>query len=151
MLRYLNQIEGADPGSLRLAYYNSDFSKSEGGVYVSDSSTSCSYPGLTQDRTETLSALSMAATESFKTGHDANIRGRENSFAGSIEKEKLEIEQREHETVASEAAPTAEEIEFKKAERKVVAKLDSVRIPMFTSPILLVQLGRPQTCPLHAS
>jgi hypothetical protein len=150
VLRYLNQIKGADPGSLQLAYYNPDFSRSESGVTVSNSSTSCSYPGLTQDRTETLSALSMAATESFKTGHDANTRDRENSFAGSIEKEKLEIEQREHETVASEAAPPAEEIEFKKAERKVVAKLDSVRIPMSTSPVLLVQLGRPQTCPLHA-
>lgn len=45
--------------------------------------------------------------------------------AASLEKEKIEVEQREHDT---ETAPTAEDIEFKKQERKVVAKLDLVRL-----------------------
>jgi hypothetical protein len=40
------------------------------------------------------------------------------------EKEKIEIEQREH----NESTPTAEEIEFRKQERKVVTKLDLVRL-----------------------
>ena len=69
----------------------------------------------------------MADKEPPRAGSNEQPRDRENSFAGSLEKEKLQIEQREHDTTASEAAPTADEVEFRKAERKVVAKLDLVR------------------------
>ena len=56
---------------------------------------------------------------------------RDPSVSASLEKEKIEVEQRENEI---ESAPTAEEIEFKKQERKVVAKLDLVR-PYLPSPV----------------
>lgn len=54
----------------------------------------------------------------------ANEPTRDASVSASLEKEKIEVEQREND---NETALTAEEIEFKKQERKVVAKLDLVR------------------------
>lgn len=73
---------------------------------------------------------------------------REPSVTASLDKEKIEVEQRERET---ETAPTAEDIEFRKAERKVVAKLDLVRflslsLSLLTCPSLstyLVCLSNP--------
>lgn len=70
---------------------------------------------------------------------------REHSVSAvSLEKEKIEVEQREHD---AETAPSAEDLEFKKQERKVVAKLDLVRkIPSF--PLSLPLLLCPPLAPL---
>ncbi|ETN37578.1 uncharacterized protein HMPREF1541_07200 [Cyphellophora europaea CBS 101466] len=59
---------------------------------------------------------------------------RQPSLSTSIDKEKISIEQREHDTEATATTTTtAEDIAFKKAERKVVAKLD-----LYVCPILIL-------------
>jgi sugar phosphate permease len=58
---------------------------------------------------------------------------RASSLRPSIDKEKAAIEQQEHSDTGPEHALTAEELEFRRAERRVVSKLD-----MFVCPILII-------------